>query len=304
MQRHFLDLTDLSAAETTTLIRTAINAKQRRQEHLQQRAGNAPMPFAGRFLAMLFEHPSTRTRISFAAAMAQGGGQAMVLDADSLQLSRGESAADTARVMSSLADAVMIRARRHAWLEEFAAHATCPVINGLSDRSHPCQVLADMMTFCELRGELRGRKIAWVGDCNNVLFSWAQAAVMLEFSLFIACPPPYRPKLAWPGVQYADSPAAACASADLVMTDVWASMGDEDGAQRRQDFADYSVDAAVMQNASADAIFMHCLPAHRGEEVAAEVIDGRQSAVWQQAENRLYAQQSLLHFLLHGEFGE
>lgn len=306
--RHFLDFDDLQRAEMDALLAAAQHNKQCRYDAVKNHAAQNdsashsashihPMPLAGRFLVMLFERPSTRTRVSFAAAMAQSGGQAMVFDRDASQLARGESVADTARVMTRMADAVMIRARGHAFIEEFAAYASCPIINGLSDKSHPCQVLADVMTFLELRGSLQGRTVAWVGDCNNVLCSWVQAVRMFDAELRVACPPLYRAE-DWAGVQYVDSPLAACADADLVMTDVWASMGDEHDGERRAAFAEYTVDDAAMQAAKDDAIFMHCLPAHRGEEVSATVIDGPQSAVWQQAENRLYAQQALLHFLL------
>ena len=294
---HYLDFSDLSASEARAVLARAVALKA------EVRGGKRPPYFAGRILLMIFERPSTRTRASFAAAMAQAGGHSFVLDAAEMQSARGESVADTARAVSAMGDAVMIRARSHDALAEFAAHSACPVINGLSDRSHPCQTLADMLTFQELRGELRGRKIAWIGDFNNVLFSWSQAAAMCGAEIAAACPPQYRPPQTPAAVSWADSPKDAAADADLVMTDVWASMGDADEDARRRDFAGYSVDAALMRAAKRDAIFMHCLPAHRGEEVAAEVIDGNQSAVWQQAENRLHAQKALLEFLLAGGGG-
>ena len=285
----------MSADESRELLARAATTKA------AAKRGDRPPRLAGRMLTMIFECASTRTRASFAAAMAQSGGVATTLDAAGLQTARGESLADTARAISPMSDAVMIRARRHDSLLEFAAAAACPVVNGLSDRSHPCQTLADAMTFMELRGDLRGRKIAWIGDCNNVFFSWRQAAQMFGAQLAVACPPDYLPA-DLENIAVADSPAEAAASADLVMTDVWASMGDDDDSEkRRRDFADCAVDAKVMKAAAADAIFMHCLPAHRGEEVAAEVIDGPQSAVWQQAENRLHAQKALLEKLILGD---
>lgn len=289
---HYLDFCDLSAAAAERLLARAARRKAETKD------GKRPPLFAGRALMMIFEHPSTRTRASFAAAMAQGGGHAFAFDAATMQLARGESVADTARAVSAMADAVMIRAKRHETIAEFAAYAKCPVINGLSDRSHPCQVLADVMTYRELRGDLDGRKIAWVGDFNNVLFSWAQAAEMFGATIFAATPKNYVPRdtTIAPAVMFCDSPKEAAENADLVMTDVWAGMG-EDADARRRDFAAYSVDSAVMQHAKPDAIFMHCLPAHRGEEVAAEVMDGPQSAVWTQAENRMHAQKALLETL-------
>lgn len=296
MLAHYLDFSDLSVAATKSLLARAAAIK------CDFRRGERPPLLAGRLLVMIFEQVSTRTRTSFGAAMAQLGGQSLVLDAAGSQLSRGESPTDTVRAISPMCDAIMIRARRHQTLEEFAAHASCPVINGLSNRSHPCQVLADVMTFVELRETLAGRKIAWIGDCNNVLFSWAQAAAMFEASLVVACPPSYLPPQLPAGVQVAETAAQAAENASLVMTDVWASMGDEqEQAQRHAAFADYCVNAALMQKAAPDALFMHCLPAHRGEEVTAEVIDGPQSAVWQQAENRLHAQKALLERLLGGD---
>ncbi|MGI9298224.1 MAG: ornithine carbamoyltransferase [Gammaproteobacteria bacterium] len=294
---HYLDFSDLSAAEVRSLLARAAARKA------EVRAGIRPPHLAGRLLMMIFERPSTRTRASFAAAMAQSGGHSFVLDAAGMQRARGESVADTARAISSMADAVMIRAGDHNALAEFAVHSACPVINGLSDRSHPCQTLADVMTFQELRGDLRGRKIAWIGDFNNVLFSWAEAAAMCGAEISAACPPRYRPPQPPAAVSWADSPARAAEDADLVMTDVWASMGDKDAETRRRDFAGYAVDSALMQRAKKDAVFMHCLPAHRGEEVAAEVIDGAQSAVWRQAENRMHAQKALLELLMAADDG-
>ena len=294
MPAHYLDFSDLTAAQTRGVLARAAESKA------QNRAGKRPPTLAGRMLMLVFERHSTRTRVSFSAAMARAGGQSFVLDAAASQMSRGESAADTARAVSAMCDAVAIRGGG-AMLREFAAHSACPVINGLTEKSHPCQALADVFTFIELRGELEGKKIAWVGDFNNVLFSWSQAAAMFGAELHAACPPEYRPKTAPEGIIFADSAAQAAKDAAAVMTDVWASMGSEAEAEkRRRAFAGYSVDAALMQKAAKDAVFMHCLPAHRGEEVAAEVIDGKQSAVWQQAENRMHVQKALLEFLILG----
>lgn len=290
---HFLNFADLDAAAHRRLLDAALAAKRA--------AGRREPIFAGRMLLMLFEQPSTRTRVSFAAAMAQGGGSAQIIDTEHSQLSRRESVADTARAISGVCDAVMIRAIRHSTIAEFARFSRCPVINGLSDLSHPCQVLADILTCREHKGGVDGLRIAWVGDCNNVFYSWAQAAVVFGCHLVAACPPAYRPANPPPGVAFADSPMAAADGADVVMTDVWASMGDEKQQQNRaKAFAGYVVDGKVMAAAKKDAIFLHCLPAHRGEEVAAEVMDGKQSAVWQQAENRMHAQKALLQLLFAG----
>ena len=295
MHHHYLDFDALSTDDAVALLAHAAARKA------QVKRGIRPPTLVGRVLLMLFELSSTRTRMSFAAAMAQAGGQAQIFDAAQSQRVRGESIADTARAISSMCDAVMIRAHRHDNLLEFAKYSACPVINGLSARSHPCQVLADVLTFQELRGDLGGRKIAWVGDCNNVFFSWAQAAAMFGAELHVACPPSYQPPKFPAGVHVAVSPAAAVADAALVMTDVWVSMGDEqEQLRRRAAFADFQVNAALMAQAAKDAVFMHCLPAHRGEEVAAAVIDGPQSAVWQQSENRLHAQKALLEWLILG----
>jgi ornithine carbamoyltransferase len=294
MLKHYLDFNSLSAEEIADLLRRAIARK------VQVKRGERPPTLASRALLMIFEKASTRTRASFSAAMSQAGGQAQVFDLAQSQRARGESIADMARSISSMFDAVMIRANHHATIEEFAAHSACPVINGLSDRSHPCQVLADVMTFEELRGSLAGRKIAWIGDCNNVFFSWAQAADILGATLVVACPASYRFDETPAGVTITDLDTAVDGAA-LVMTDVWVSMGDEDAHARQAAFAGYCVNAELMARAEKDALFMHCLPAHRGEEVAAEVIDGPHSVVWQQAENRLHAQKALLEKLLGTE---
>ena len=301
--RHFLDFADLSPGEVRALLNAAAFRKR------QGRA--APETLRGRVLLMMMAKPSTRTRVSFAAAMARAGGQATALDFAASQLSRGESPADAARAVSAMCDAVAIRTDRHSDIAEFAAAAACPVINALTARSHPCQVLADLMTFAETRGDIAGKKIAWVGDANNVFFSWAQAAEALGFNLTAACPEAFRNPEVPDCVRYCDAPSDAASGAELVMTDVWTSMSDEsgegdaggeDGAgenkQRAAAFRPYQVNAALMAKANPDAIFMHCLPAHRGEEVAAEVLDGPQSVVWRQAENRMHAQRALLEFLI------
>jgi ornithine carbamoyltransferase len=268
----------------------------------RRRAATAPL--AGRTLAMIFAKSSTRTRVSFEVAMQQLGGHALFLSPRDIQLGRGEPLADTARVIGSMCDAIMIRNDSQADQEEVARHSGVPVINGLSELHHPCQLLADVLTWAELRGDIRGRQVAWVGDGNNVCNSLIEAARLFDFRLAIACPQGYEPAtalLASAGdrIRLVRDPREAVDGAHLVLTDVWASMGQEQEQARRQEaFDGYKVDAALMRRAKKDALFMHCLPAHRGEEVAAEVIDGPQSAVWLEAENRLHAQKALLEFLL------
>ncbi|MDX1609355.1 MAG: ornithine carbamoyltransferase [Halofilum sp. (in: g-proteobacteria)] len=296
--RHFLALDDLGADELRALLARAGELAA------MQRAGERHTPLIGRVLAMIFEKSSTRTRLSFEAGMAQLGGSAIFLSPRDTQLGRGEPLEDTARVVTRMVDAVMIRTGPHASVERFAAVSPVPVINGLTDRCHPCQLLADLQTWFELRGDIGGATVAWIGDGNNMCHTWIDAARLLGFSLRIACPADFRPDagvLAAAGerAQLVDDPRAAAEGADAVVTDVWASMGQEDEqAARRVAFRDYQVDSTLMALASDDALFMHCLPAHRGEEVAAEVIDGPQSVVWQEAENRLHAQKALLEMLL------
>lgn len=296
--RHFLTLLDLSPDELRALIDRAIELKRRHQ------AGELYQPFKGKVLAMIFEKSSTRTRVSFEAGMAQLGGHALFLSPRDTQLGRGEPLEDTARVLSRMADAIMIRTFEHEKIERFAAVSRVPVINALTDRYHPCQLLADVQTFVEHRGDIRGRTVAWIGDGNNMCHSYINAARQFDFRLRIACPEGYDPDpdiLAAAGdrVTLMRDPREAAAGADLVTTDVWASMGqEEEQAQRERAFADYQVTDEIMDRAAADAVFMHCLPAHRGEEVAASVIDGPRSLVWNQAENRLHAQKALLEFLL------
>lgn len=298
MTRHFLTLADFTSAELRELIARAIVLKG------EQRAGIRYEPLKNRTLGMIFDKSSTRTRISFEVAMTQFGGNAIFLSPGAMQLGRGEPIEDTARVMSSMVDAVVIRTGGHEMIETFARHARAPVINGLTDLHHPCQLLADIQTWVEHRGDIAGRKAAWLGDGNNVCHSWMQAARLFGFTLHIACPPAYRPD---PGlieenaahVVLGADPRAAVAGADVVVTDTWASMGQEqEKEERMRAFAGYQVDAAMMARAGSGALFMHCLPAYRGYEVSAGVLDGPQSVIWDEAENRLHAQKALLEFLL------
>jgi ornithine carbamoyltransferase len=297
MTRHFLKLSDLTAAELRALMNRALEFKRDRDH---------PRPLGGRTLAMVFQKSSTRTRVSFEVAMVQLGGQAVFLSPRDTQLGRGEPLADTARVLSSMCDALMVRNDSQTDLEEFARHSRVPVINGLTDRLHPCQLLADIQTWFELRGDIAGRTVAWVGDGNNVCNSWLEAAPLFDFNLRVSCPEGYDPDPQWLAfagarAQTLRDPRMAVRGADLVVTDVWASMGQEsEQAARQQAFAAYQVDEALMSEAAEEALFMHCLPAHRGEEVSAGVIDGPQSAVWVEAENRLHAQKALLELLLAG----
>jgi ornithine carbamoyltransferase len=298
--RHFLTLDDLTPDEFRALIARAIDLGD------MHRAGTVHQPLVGRVLAMIFEKSSTRTRLSFEAGMCQLGGDAIFLSPRDTQLGRGEPIDDTARVIGRMCDAVMIRTGPHENVERFAAHAGVPVINALTDRCHPCQLLADMQTFFELRGDIAGRTAAWIGDGNNMCHSWINAARLLGFELRIACPDDFEPDAdilarAGDSARLVDSPAAAADGADVLVTDVWASMGQEsEKAHRSAAFRDFQIDEALMSRANDDAVFMHCLPAHRGEEVAAEVIDGTRSVVWREAENRLHAQKALLEMLLVG----
>ena len=298
--RHFLSLFDLSPAELRQVLRRADELKSLR------RRGERHAPFPQKVLGMIFEKASTRTRVSFEAGMAQLGGSAIFLSPQDTQLGRGEPIEDTARVLSGMVDIVMIRTFEHAKLERFAGCSTVPVINGLTDYSHPCQLLADIQTFIEHRGDIQGRTVAWIGDGNNMCNSYLKAACQFDFHLRVAVPPGYEPdagllQQAAGRVELLRDPLAAARNADLVATDVWSSMGKEQEQQQRaRDFAGYQVDARVMAQASPDAIFLHCLPAHRGEEVSVEVIDGPQSRVWDEAENRLHAQKALMEFLLLG----
>ncbi len=296
--RHFLTLRDLSSEELNTLIHRAIELKS-----MQQR-GEIYEPLKNKVLGMVFEKSSTRTRVSFEAGMAQFGGHAIFLSPRDTQLGRGEPVEDTARVLSRMVDAIMIRTFEHEKIETFAAHSRVPVINALTDMYHPCQLLADVQTYVEHRGEIGGRTVAWIGDGNNMCHSYINAAIQFGFQLNVACPEGYEPdsqlvKSAGDRVNIMYDARAAAEGADLITTDVWASMGQEEEQKiREKAFADFEVDDSVMACAKPDAVFMHCLPAHRGEEVSASVIDGKQSIVWDQAENRLHAQKALLEFLL------
>ena len=263
-------------------------------------------PLEGKTLAMIFEKPSTRTRVSFDVAMRQLGGETLILTTADSQIGRGETVADTARVLSRYVDAIMIRTDDNEKLDELAEYATVPVINGLTDRSHPCQLMADVMTFEEHKGPIGGRAVAWTGDGNNVATSWIHAATRFDFALRLACPEPLHPSkeaLQWAAEQGGDVSVTteatdAVADSDCVVTDVWVSMGDN-GAERRHNLLQpYQVNSALMAKAKPDAVFMHCLPAHRGEEVTADVIDGPQSVVWDEAENRLHAQKGILAWCL------
>jgi ornithine carbamoyltransferase len=302
--RHFLNLIDIPKDDLRGMIETSRAIKAKR------RSGGAAMrPLAGRTLAMIFERPSTRTRVSFEVAMRQLGGDVIMLTADEMQLGRGETIADTARVLSRYVDAIMIRTLDHEAVAELAEHATIPVINGLTRRSHPCQVMADVMTFEEHRGPIRGKTVAWSGDANNVLASWMHAAERFEFSLRVASPPELKPKkwlTDWAKSVDADisvgtDPEAAVKGADCVVTDTWVSMGDKNGQRRHNLLKRYQVNARLMAKAKPEAVFMHCLPAHRGEEVTDEVIDGPQSVVFDEAENRLHAQKGILTWCLHAK---
>ena len=296
--RHFLQFKDFSREEHEHLFaRTGwIKAKFRSYERY--------WPLEDRTLAMIFEKPSTRTRMSFEAGMYQLGGGAIYLYTRDSQLGRGEPVEDAAQVISRMCDVIMVRTFEQDIIERFAKNSRVPVINGLTNEYHPCQILADIYTFIEQRGPIRGRTVAWIGDSNNVCNTWLQAAELFDFKLHVSTPPGYEveaEKQARHCESFAD-PMDAARGAHLVTTDVWTSMGFEsENEERRRAFQDWQVDAEMMKAAARDALFMHCLPAHRGEEVAAEVIDGSQSAVWEEAENRLHTQKALLEFLLLGK---
>ncbi len=300
--RHFLDLDVIPAGELRGIVDAAIAIKSRRR--VDGKAGQ-PRPLAGRTLAMIFDQPSTRTRVSFEVGMRELGGDVVMLTGAEMQLGRGESIADTARVLSRYVDCIMIRTLERSLVEELAAHATVPVINGLTKASHPCQVMADVMTFEEHRGAIAGRVVAWSGDSNNVMVSWAHAAQRFGFEMRIASPAelaPQPPLLDWARrngarLTVTRDPYEAVRGADVVVSDCWVSMGDDDG-NRHNLLAPYQVNARLMAAADPKALFMHCLPAHRGEEVTDEVIDGPQSVVFDEAENRLHAQKGILAWCL------
>ncbi|MBM3564527.1 MAG: ornithine carbamoyltransferase [Alphaproteobacteria bacterium] len=298
--RHFLDLDRLEPKTLRRILDYGLAFKRGRPP------GGKAKPLAGMTLAMVFEKPSTRTRASFQVAMQELGGQVVILSGPDSQLGRGETVADTARVLSRYADAVMIRTDSPAKLVEMADFSSVPVINGLTDQSHPCQLMADVMTFEEHRGPIRGRTVAWVGDGNNMAASWIQASARFSFKIRLACPPELAPRpamLDWARREKTDMVLAADAAdaargADLVVTDTWVSMGQTDADRRRRLLAPYQVNEGLMALAGKDALFMHCLPAHRGEEVTDAVLDGPRSVVWDEAENRLHAQKGILYWCL------
>jgi len=300
--RHFLQFNDFSRAELEHLFARTRWIKDQFKRYRRY------WPLEDRTLVMIFEKQSTRTRLSFEAGMHQLGGAAIFLSTRDSQLGRGEPVEDAAQVISRMCDIVMIRTFEQAILERFAAHSRVPVINGLTNEYHPCQVLADLYTFVEKRGSIKGKTVAWIGDSNNVCNTWLQAAEVLDFNVHVSTPPGYEVEPERAGLYGTDhyeefrDPMDAARNADLVTTDVWTSMGFEsENEARRRDFQDWQVDAEMMKSAKKGALFMHCLPAHRGEEVAAEVIDGPQSAVWDEAENRLHTQKALIEFLLLGK---
>jgi ornithine carbamoyltransferase len=305
MTRHFLDLSSAGADGIAAMLADAIDRKQARAGWPKGRA-DSDRPLDGHVLAMIFEKSSTRTRVSFDMAIRQLGGSSIVMDAGSMQLGRGETVADTARVLSRYVDAIMIRTDDPAKLDELAAHATVPVINGLTDRSHPCQIVADLLTAVERGVALPGSKWAWLGDGNNVLHSIVEAAGLFGFSVAIGCPEGYDPDdsfVAQANARLANSnarvtierdPVRAAADADIVVTDTWVSMGQADSGDKIAAMTPYQVNAALMSHARPNATFLHCLPAHRGEEATDEILDGNRSAIWDEAENRLHAQKAIL----------
>ena len=304
MIRHFLDLSDAGADALAAMLNDAITRKAARAAWPKGRA-DADAPLAGRVLAMIFEKSSTRTRVSFDMAMRQLGGSALVLDAGTTQLGRGETIADTARVLSRMVDGIMIRTDDHAKIEELAHYASVPVINGLTDRSHPCQIVADLQTIIEHGKALPGLELAWLGDGNNVLSSIVEAAGLFKFNVRIAVPEGFDPDQRYVDrareqgarIVLTRDAAEAVAGAGVVVTDTWVSMGQRDSAARIAVMTPYQVNPALMAGAASDALFLHCLPAHRGEEVTDAVLDGPRSAVWDEAENRIHAQKSVLRWV-------
>ena len=303
--RHYLQFTDLNADEYAYLFRRAAQIKARFKRYEKHQT------LADRTLAMIFEKASTRTRVSFEAGMYQLGGTVVNLTAQGSQLGRSEPIEDTARVISRMVDLVMIRTFEQERIERFAEFSRVPVINGLTNEYHPCQIVADIFTYIEHRGAIQGKTVAWVGDGNNMANTWLQAAKLLGFTVHVSTPSGYDIDSTIPGVELGDhvkffkTPHEACAGADLVTTDVWTSMGWEaEDAARQEAFADWCVDSEMMACARPDALFMHCLPAHRGEEVSADVIDGSQSVVWDEAENRMHGQKALMEFLMLGQLDD
>ncbi len=296
--RHFLTLLDFTPDELEALLARAIELKE------LLRRGINYTPLQNKTLAMIFDKSSTRTRVSFATGMIQLGGHALFLSPRDTQLGRGEPIEDSARVLSRMVDAIVIRTFEHASVEKFAAYSSVPVINGLTDLYHPCQLLADMQTWFERRGEIRGATVAWIGDGNNMCHSYINAARQFDFHLNVACPQPYAPnadivKAAGKAVSVTTEPIIAAERADLIVTDVWASMGHEKEQRERQKiFGAYQVNETLLTHASKDVLFMHCLPAHRGEEVTEDVLNGCRSVVWDEAENRLHAQKALIESLV------
>ncbi|MBM3395798.1 MAG: ornithine carbamoyltransferase [Betaproteobacteria bacterium] len=300
--KHFLQLKDLSKEELVYLFARTRRLKARRE------AGTLYQPLLGRTLAMIFDKHSTRTRVAFEAGMAQLGGSALYLNSRDTQLGRGEPIEDVARVMSRMVDLVMIRTFEQTIIERFALHSRVPVINGLTNEYHPCQILADVFTYLEHRNSIAGRVVAWIGDPNNMFYTWVQAAQLFGFQLRIAAPESFAPRLDANSAQvtrYFARPEDAARGADLVTTDVWTSMGFEQESKARQNaFQDYQVNRSLMAVAKPDALFMHCLPAHRGEEVSADVMDSPNSVVWDEAENRMHTQKALMEYLLLGQISD
>ena len=304
MTRHFLDLSDAGGDAIAAMINDAMDRKAARAA-LPRGQADADAPLAGRVLAMIFEKNSTRTRVSFDIAMRQLGGSALVMDAGTTQLGRGESLADTARVLSRMVDAIMIRTDDHAKIEELARHATVPVINGLTDRSHPCQIMADLLTIVEHGKPLPGLELAWMGDGNNVLHSILEAAGLMKFNVRVATPAGYEPdpefvelaRAGGAGIVLTQDAAAAAGGADVIVTDTWVSMGQDHADAKLAAMAPYQVDDVLMARAKADAIFLHCLPAHIGEEVTESVFESGKSVVFDEAENRIHAQKSVLRWV-------
>ena len=292
MNKHFLDLNNFSKDDIDRVLSNSIEMKSK---------GKSLKILEGKFLSLVFEKSSTRTRVSFEVAMAQLGGRASFLSVNDLQMGRGEPIEDTSKVLSSMVDGIVLRTLKHKTQIKFAENASVPVINGLSDRSHPCQLLADLLTFREEKGSIEGKKVAWCGDFNNVCFSYAQAAELLNFELSIACPREFYPEdmKNYKNVSFTESISKAVEGSDLVSTDVWVSMGDENEADKRQKiFSHYQVNKEILDQAKADVIFLHCLPAVRGQEISHNLLEDSRSCVWKQAENRLHAQKGLLVELL------